>query len=281
MGHLLIDMAAVKVVRRIRTRYRTTPSCYIVVYLVGANIGLLAFISKPSQTIKPVFLTDLLQSTAALNSSRNSSIAELLRNLVELHCVIVREENDTSAYKEEQEARITWAKGCNSFSMASRTSQMALWPNAVAETFQKHGETADWFLFVSGRAFVVAENARLFLLPFSKERNKALVFGSKTEDGILPCVLMSRRAALRIKMKMQEKPSCARGSHFSPKYLMKCLYDLGIEVLETRDHLRRHRILPLPPSEFQNPRTSTEINSLIGLVHPIFPGVFLENNIKC
>ncbi|KAL6728168.1 hypothetical protein Aduo_009968 [Ancylostoma duodenale] len=267
-------MVTVKVVRKIRTRYTLTPSIGFVVFLVGTNVGLLAFINRPNKIIKPISMEELFDLTETVNVTSEASTATLLKSLVTLHCTVVRDEGNKVALEEQKEAQLTWAKMCNSFSVVDNSSALALWPTAVLETFNLHGKTADWFLFVVRNTFVVPENARLFLLPFLKDKNKAIVFGSKTDYGALPCFLMSRGALEKLKLELEQTPSCGLGSDMTPMPLLRCLSEFGIDVWETRDQLRRHRILPMPPTTgFQDLNSAVVLSySLSSLRHPLMPG---------
>ncbi|RCN32753.1 hypothetical protein ANCCAN_21427 [Ancylostoma caninum] len=85
---------------------------------------------------------------------------------------------------------------------------------------------------------------------------------------------MSIGALQRLKMGLERTPSCGLGSDFTPVPLLRCLSDFGIAVWETRDQLKRHRILPMPPTTgFQDQNAAVVSNySLSSLQHPIMPG---------
>ncbi|EYC33862.1 hypothetical protein Y032_0001g133 [Ancylostoma ceylanicum] len=227
---------------------------------------------RPPQN--PISVDELLGLTEALNVTSEASTATLLKSLITLHCAVVSHEKTGSALEEQREADLTWTERCNSFSVEGNISELALWPSAILGTFKGYGEKADWFLFVTRNTFVIPENARLFLLPFLNDKDKAIVFGSETDYGALPCLLMSRGALNRLKSGLEQNPSCGLGSDMTPNPILRCLSEFGIAVWETRDQLRRHRILPIPPSTgLQDLNSALVANySLSSLLHPIMPG---------
>ncbi|EYC33861.1 hypothetical protein Y032_0001g132 [Ancylostoma ceylanicum] len=68
-------MVTVKVVRKLRKRYSLTPSFCVVVFLVGANVGLLAFINKFGSTYSTIYTRCVRQSRVR----RTHSLAEYAR----------------------------------------------------------------------------------------------------------------------------------------------------------------------------------------------------------
>ncbi|CAJ0599322.1 unnamed protein product [Cylicocyclus nassatus] len=251
--------------RRFRKRGEVT-SYFVIAFFIGFSAGLIVLIvqSEPSYVFKPP--NNLSMYAEGLHAR---SPAGLLQQLVNLHCVLVITKKEKDPSTEVNEARMTWASRCNSFSVTN-SSTAKPWMSSVLESLTYYGE-ADWFLLTEDMTYVIPENVRLFLLPFAMDSAKALVFGSKTEDSIWPCVLLSKGAVRRMGQELRHTQVCGSNSDTSVKSLLLCLRYFKMEILDTRDRLGRHRIIPYPPSELLDEKTAMA-SEYSHLVYPILSG---------
>ncbi|WKX98424.1 hypothetical protein Q1695_013816 [Nippostrongylus brasiliensis] len=260
--------------RALRKRLKTSCSCrlYRLTFLCSIAVGLYVFRGQSGVNVELATLDDLYYTANRYGHAQNASTARILRSVIRLHCVILRNGTNSSDVQ-ASEAYMSWTPGCNSVSAPNiSTNSSTVW-KAVRQTFASNWRRADWFLFVDPGTFVIPENVRLFLVPFMNSYHKPLVIGSRTNDGrLLGCVLVSAGFLRRlITSGVSENPACYAERQILP---VKCLSNLNaILIDDTRDQYGRHRILPLQPHFLLNASFNPKMYEVTNrLLYPISAG---------
>nr|CDJ83013.1 glycoprotein-N-acetylgalactosamine [Haemonchus contortus] len=251
--------------RKIRKASRTTlpRPVFLLVFMVGSAIGLYVYLQQSKTRIDIVTVDELYDAVDHFERD-NMSVADILNKTIRLHCVLL---TDNRTGNRSLNASKIWASRCKSFSLYKHTKKLSYWWEAFRVTFVHHWTKADWFLFVEPATYFVPENVLLFLLPFYKSINKPVAFGSERGGEVLPFIILSIES-----LEWIASSSVACKQQKGKLLYSYCLSRIGITLIETRDQLGRHRILPHPPHEFTNRENRAEEASEIRKMrHPV-PG---------
>uniref|UniRef100_A0A7I4YDM3 Uncharacterized protein n=1 Tax=Haemonchus contortus TaxID=6289 RepID=A0A7I4YDM3_HAECO len=237
--------------RKIRKASRTTlpRPVFLLVFMVGSAIGLYVYMQQSKTRIDIVTVDELYDAVDHFERD-NMSVADILNKTIRLHCVLL---TDKSTGNRSLNASKIWASRCKSFSLYKHTKKLSYWWEAFRVTFVHHWTKADWFLFVEPATYFVPENVLLFLLPFYKSINKPVAFGSERGGEVLPFIILSIES-----LEWIASSSVACKQQKGKLLYSYCLSRIGITLIETRDQLGRHRILPYPPSDFTNRENRAE-----------------------
>ncbi|XP_050072054.1 glycoprotein-N-acetylgalactosamine 3-beta-galactosyltransferase 1-like [Anopheles maculipalpis] len=168
--------------------------------------------------------------------------------------------------------KATWGARCNkllimssvadstvdSIALPVHEGREGLW-NKTREAFRyiytHHLEEYDWFFKADDDTYVVVENLRYFLYPYSPEL--PIYFGSKfrypqyVKQGYFSGgagYVLSREALRRFyEQALQDEEICSNVYDTEDLEMGKCMESVNVTAGDSRDHLGRKRFLPMDP----------------------------------
>lgn len=181
----------------------------------------------------------------------------------------------------------TWGKRCNKLVFISTVpdenlgemimvniteDRKYLWGKSrqgLQQVFESYGNDYDWFLKADDDTWIIMENLRYFLYPYSPEM--PIYFGCKLKPYVKQGYMsggsgyvLSREAVRRFNEEaMMDGKKCWNGTEGNEDVeIGKCLANVGVLAGDSRDELNRARFLPFPPD---------------GLVRNLFGETWLDN----
>uniref|UniRef100_A0A0K8WBW0 Glycoprotein-N-acetylgalactosamine 3-beta-galactosyltransferase 1 n=1 Tax=Bactrocera latifrons TaxID=174628 RepID=A0A0K8WBW0_BACLA len=162
----------------------------------------------------------------------------------------------------------TWIKNCDRYLFVSNDAHAVLepllvkyrdrWDTMKVSLFHVHQYYAndiDWLLMVYDNNYVVLENLRKMLKPYTP--NEPINFGCKMWDNdnqtyMHGGIVLSHEALRRLVVKGFTNSSLCNpnDSAYANEEMGKCLKNLGVVDGDSRDAMGRQRFIPFPPEHF-------------------------------
>ncbi|XP_062541617.1 glycoprotein-N-acetylgalactosamine 3-beta-galactosyltransferase 1-like [Armigeres subalbatus] len=207
---------------------------------------------------------------AKVLAQNNTTLADQLFQEVRVLCWVMTNPNNHQA--KALHVKRTWASRCNKILFMSTTVDPVL--NSIAlpvkegrhhlwaktkEAFKyihkHHLDDADWFLKADDDTYVVLENLRYMLYPYSS--SNPIYFGCKFKVSVKQGYMsggagyvLSKEALKRFVEKAIPNKSCRQDSGGSEDVeLGKCLELVNVLAGDTRDSLGRSRFFPMSPEK--------------------------------
>ncbi|TKR87446.1 hypothetical protein L596_011843 [Steinernema carpocapsae] len=181
----------------------------------------------------------------------------------------------TTPYNTDKKAihvNATWAPRCNQYIFFSANESSGLpsvklnisdgrnylwWKTkeAFKYLYENELDNYDYFLKADDDTYVIVENLRLMLMPYSPK--DPLYFGCRfkpfTKQGYMSGgagYILSREALKRfVEDGLSDPKKCKAGNTGNEDSEMgKCMYKIGVKAVDTRDSRGRHRMLPFSPN---------------------------------
>ncbi|TKR87447.1 hypothetical protein L596_011844 [Steinernema carpocapsae] len=205
-----------------------------------------------------------------------------MRKNVRILCWIMTTSANT--YNKAMHVNATWASRCNKhiFFSANESSGLPsvklnisdgrnyLWwktKEAFKYLYENELDNYDYFLKADDDTYVIVENLRLMLMPYSPE--DPLYFGCRfkpfTKQGYMSGgagYILSREGLRRFVEDSNPKNCKAANTGAEDAEMGKCLDKVGVKAVDTRDSLGRHRMLPFSPTPTFRPTSVFQGGSL-------------------
>ncbi|XP_059489322.1 glycoprotein-N-acetylgalactosamine 3-beta-galactosyltransferase 1-like isoform X2 [Neocloeon triangulifer] len=268
---------------------RWTPSI-VIVFALGLALGfaisqlkLINFTTLETRNSIPNKITEKTLIQMSRDKELNSSLAkELLLEMEEIEARKMSEDVRvlcwvmTSPENHEEKAvhvKATWGRHCNKLIFISdeddeslpalklpgvRPGRDGLWSKTVAAFKYVHencSDEYDWVLKADDDTYVVVENLRKMLLPYSPK--DPLYFGFRIKNPNMPEGYMSGGAGFVLSKEAVRRvvTEAFDGKHKDCKLstyeseaddvlIAQCLYPVGVKIGESRDALGRNRFFP-------------------------------------
>uniref|UniRef100_A0A7E4VJ40 N-acetylgalactosaminide beta-1,3-galactosyltransferase n=1 Tax=Panagrellus redivivus TaxID=6233 RepID=A0A7E4VJ40_PANRE len=218
---------------------------------------------------RPEFVPIMAPLTHQSVSLPPSDISKTLFDNVRVYCFIISTKNRTE--EKARHVQATWAKRCNKHVFVtaneasglpsldfglkeSRVNLFAKIEHTLKHIYKNELNNYDFFLKADYDTYVVMENLRFMLLPYSPD--DPLTFGCRLRymnqyymSGGAGYVL-SREAIRRIVEKGFGKlPQCAPSNRVGEDVeIGECMNALNVKAVDTRDRQGRHRMVLFSPS---------------------------------
>ncbi|XP_028898498.2 glycoprotein-N-acetylgalactosamine 3-beta-galactosyltransferase 1 isoform X1 [Zeugodacus cucurbitae] len=162
----------------------------------------------------------------------------------------------------------TWIKNCDRYLFVSNEVHAVLepllvkyrdrWDTLKVSLFHVHQYYAadlDWLLIVNDNNYVVLENLRKLLKPYSPD--EPINFGCKMKDTdnqtyMRGGIVLSHEALRRLVVEGFTNASLCRANDtpYATEEMGKCLKNLGVVDGDSRDAMGRQRFIPFPPEDY-------------------------------
>ncbi|CAD6187945.1 unnamed protein product [Caenorhabditis auriculariae] len=143
----------------------------------------------------------------------------------------------------------SWAQSCSSVNFEQvnliRDEKEVLKVRVSASVFRRAARQKGWHVFAVESTFVVLENLQLHLLPFQKHNQEARTLPF---DFVASQKAVERMAEGCVKYLAEAHDDLP---HLQQS-LLKCVNHLGIEISDTRDSSKRHKITSAPRRLFDS-----------------------------
>ncbi|XP_037934817.1 glycoprotein-N-acetylgalactosamine 3-beta-galactosyltransferase 1-like [Teleopsis dalmanni] len=244
--------------------------CLLIGLIVGIRLTEFWNYFKFNVSSRTTEATNDSASTTAYNGehSEGSSLAAHLYNNTRVLCWIMT--TPANHLKRALHVKQTWGKRCNKLLFMSTQEdkyldaiklpvlegRLFLW-NKTREAFkyiyEHHLNDADWFLKADDDTYVIMENLRLFLYPFSKDF--PVYFGCKfhpfVKQGYMSGgagYVLSKEALRRfVEVGYTNRKLCSHNNLSEDKEMGICLQNIGVVAGDSRDEFGQERFLPLAP----------------------------------
>ncbi|XP_050335017.1 glycoprotein-N-acetylgalactosamine 3-beta-galactosyltransferase 1-like [Bactrocera neohumeralis] len=202
-----------------------------------------------------------------LKSNVNESIAEVSNiTRTRIFCLIFTNEYGNNYIAVHGQA--TWIKNCDRYLFVSNDVHAVLepllvkyrdhWDTMKVSLFHVHQYYAndlDWLLVVYDNNYVVLENLRKMLKPYSPD--EPINFGCKMWDNdnqtyMHGGIVLSHEALRRLVVEGFTNSSLCNpnDSAYASEEMGRCLKNLGVVDGDSRDAMGRQRFIPFPPEHF-------------------------------
>ncbi|KAK4320648.1 hypothetical protein Pmani_008481 [Petrolisthes manimaculis] len=198
-----------------------------------------------------------------------SEEAEHLKKRVRVLCWVMT--NPKNHEKKAKHIKATWARRCNKMVFISSEEDKELgtvalnvgegrdhlWEKTKAAfvyVYNNHYNDADWFLKADDDTYVIVENLRYMLSPYSG--TQPIWFGCRfktyVEQGYMSGgagYVLSREALRRFVEEAIPNPKKCRQDHGGAEdvEIGKCMQNIGVQAGDSRDSLGRGRFFPFIP----------------------------------
>ncbi|XP_054085120.1 glycoprotein-N-acetylgalactosamine 3-beta-galactosyltransferase 1 isoform X2 [Zeugodacus cucurbitae] len=126
---------------------------------------------------------------------------------------------------------------------------------ALRYLYENHFDEADWLLIADETNYVVLENLRKLLKPYSPD--EPINFGCKMKDTdnqtyMRGGIVLSHEALRRLVVEGFTNASLCRANDtpYATEEMGKCLKNLGVVDGDSRDAMGRQRFIPFPPEDY-------------------------------
>lgn len=203
------------------------------------------------------------------HSNENNSIADLMYNEVRVLCWVMTQPNNHQ--KKAKHVQRTWGNRCNKVVFMSskddpelgavalpvsegRNNLWAKTKEAFKYVYENHYDEADWFMKADDDTYVIVENLRHMLYPYSPD--DPIYFGCKFKpyvkqgymSGGAGYVLSKEALRLFIEKALREPKLCRSDNEGAEDVEMgKCMENVGVFAGDSRDSNQRGRFFPFVP----------------------------------
>ncbi|XP_018788950.1 PREDICTED: glycoprotein-N-acetylgalactosamine 3-beta-galactosyltransferase 1-like [Bactrocera latifrons] len=199
------------------------------------------------------------------------SSEENLNGNPSIYCLIVL--LDPSDSQIALKVKTTWSNHCSRVLFVSETQHEVLEPLVIRQPspirehkwqrlklalrylYDNHFDEVDWLLISDETNYVVLENLRKMLKPYTP--NEPINFGCKMWDNdnqtyMHGGIVLSHEALRRLVVKGFTNSSLCNpnDSAYANEEMGKCLKNLGVVDGDSRDAMGRQRFIPFPPEHF-------------------------------
>ncbi|KAJ0176820.1 hypothetical protein K1T71_007999 [Dendrolimus kikuchii] len=205
------------------------------------------------------------------HKDEDTTIADELAKKVRVLCWVMTQPRNHE--KKAKHVKATWGKRCNKLVFMSSAEDKTLpavklpvnegrdflWAKTKAAfryVYEHHKRDADWFLKADDDTYVVVENLRYMLADY--DTNEPIYFGCRfkpfTPQGYMSGgagYVLSKEALSRFVNKGLPSPTlCKSSDHGAEDAEMgKCLNNIGVKAMDSRDSLQRGRFFPFVPQD--------------------------------
>ncbi|CAB3236564.1 unnamed protein product [Arctia plantaginis] len=205
------------------------------------------------------------------HKDEDTSIADELKKKVRVLCWVMTQPHNHET--KAKHVKATWGKRCNKLLFMSTEEELslpaiklpvsegrdALWAKTKAAfryVYEHHRREADWFLKADDDTYVVVENLRYMLADY--DSNRPIYFGCRfkhfSPQGYMSGgagYVLSKEALERFVNKALPTPHhCHAGDQGAEDAEMgKCLDNVGVLAMDSRDEMKRGRFFPFIPKD--------------------------------
>ncbi|XP_042207567.1 glycoprotein-N-acetylgalactosamine 3-beta-galactosyltransferase 1-like isoform X3 [Homarus americanus] len=195
--------------------------------------------------------------------------AEILKDKVRVLCWVMT--NPTNHQKKARHIKATWARRCNKLVFMSSEEDKELgavalevgegrdhlWEKTKAAfiyIYNNHFEDADWFMKADDDTYVIVENLRYMLSPY--DASHPIWFGCRFKKYVRQGYMsggagyvLSREALRKFVEEAIPNPKKCRPDHAGAEdvEIGKCMQNVGVKAVDSRDSLGRGRFFPFVP----------------------------------
>lgn len=214
------------------------------------------------------------------HKDEDTSVADELARRVRVLCWVMTQPSNHE--KKAKHVKATWGKRCNILLFMSSSEDESLpavklpvnegrdylWAKTKAAfryVYEHHKRDADWFLKADDDTYVVVENLRYMLAEY--DTNEPVYFGCRfkpfTPQGYMSGgagYVLSKEALNRFVNKALPSPTlCKASDHGAEDAEMgKCLNNIGVKAMDSRDSLQRGRFFPFVPQDHLLPNHKSD-----------------------
>lgn len=204
-----------------------------------------------------------------VHGNENKTLATQLYNEVRVLCWIMT--NPSNHKKKARHVKRTWGPRCNKLLFMSsdvddelqsiklpveegRNNLWAKTKEAFKYIYEHHMDDADWFMKADDDTYVIVENLRYMLYPYSKE--SPIYFGCKFKPFVKQGYMsggagyvLSKEAVRRFVVDaLPNKDKCKSGNSGAEDVeIGKCLANVDVVAGDSRDEHQRGRFFPFVP----------------------------------
>ncbi|KAL0268484.1 UNVERIFIED_CONTAM: hypothetical protein PYX00_010412 [Menopon gallinae] len=216
-----------------------------------------------------------------IHGDHADTVGEELSEKVRLLCWIMTQ--PSSHEKKARHVRNTWGRRCNYLIFMSTESDYslpairlkvkegrnALWAKTKESfkyVYQHYMDRVDWVLKADDDTYVIVENLKFLLSQYNA--SERLYFGCRFKPFLKMGYMsggagyvLSKAAVKAFVEEALPKKSCRQDGEGAEDVEMgKCLEQVNVTVVDSRDAFGRHRFLPLPPVYFLVPHALPKSN---------------------
>jgi len=228
------------------------------------------------------FLAPEKEQTWSDHHDENDDIANELYAKVRILCWVMT--NPKNIYNKARHVKVTWGKRCNKLLfMSSKENSFLpavgldvsegrehLWGKTKAAfkyVYDNHYDDADWFIKADDDTYMIVENLRYLLKDY--DTNKPYYFGHRFKPMVRQGYMSGGAGYVLSKNALQKfvldalpnRRKCRQDSGGAEDLEMgKCLQNVGVKAVDSRDNLGRERFLPFVPEYHLIPGTVPKDN---------------------